>query len=103
MFSADIKPEMVKLCRVTKVKVFFLVLVYVSNFDLFEFSAAIFEKGLFFLVLYPLLSMYIVMVILFFSSSQVLHIIKNSTSKHILDFIHLFFLFFFIGNLVITL
>ena len=47
MFSADITPEMVKLCRVTKVKVFFLVLVYVSNFDLFEFSAAILEKGLF--------------------------------------------------------
>ena len=41
-------PEMLKLCRVTKVKVFFLVLVYVFNFDLFEFSAAILEKGLFF-------------------------------------------------------
>ena len=38
---------MLKLCRVTKVKVFFLVLVYVFNFDLFEFSAAILEKGLF--------------------------------------------------------
>ena len=37
---------MLKLCRVTKVKVFFLVLVYVFNFDLFEFSAAILEKGL---------------------------------------------------------
>ena len=36
-----------KLCRVTKVKVLFLVLVYVFNFDLFEFSAAILEKGLF--------------------------------------------------------
>ena len=36
---------MLKLCRVTKVKVFFLVLVYVFNFDLFEFSAAILEKG----------------------------------------------------------
>ena len=35
-----------KLCRVTKVKVFFLVLVYVFNFDLFEFLAAILEKGL---------------------------------------------------------
>ena len=46
MFSADITPEMVKLCRVTKVKVFFLVLVYVSSFDLFEFSAAILEQGL---------------------------------------------------------
>ena len=29
-----------------KVKVFFLVLVYVFNFDFFEFSAAILEKGL---------------------------------------------------------
>ena len=38
---------MLKLCRVTKVKVFFLVLVYVFNFDLFEFSDAILEKGLF--------------------------------------------------------
>ena len=37
---------MLKRCRVTKVKVFFLVLVYVFNFDLFEFSAAILEKGL---------------------------------------------------------
>ena len=46
IFSADITPEMLKLCRVTKVKVFFLVLVYVFNFDLFEFSAAILEKGL---------------------------------------------------------
>ena len=38
---------MLKLCRVTKVKVLFLVLVYVFNFDVFEFSAAILEKGLF--------------------------------------------------------
>ena len=37
---------MLKLCRVTKLKVFFPVLVYVFNFDLFEFSAAILEKGL---------------------------------------------------------
>ena len=37
---------MLKLCRVIKVKVFFPVLVYVFNFDLFEFSAAILEKGL---------------------------------------------------------
>ena len=36
---------MLKLCRVTKVKVFFLVLVYVFNFHLFE-SDAILEKGL---------------------------------------------------------
>ena len=46
IFSADITPEMLKLCRVTKVKVFFLVLVYVFNFGLFEFSATILEKGL---------------------------------------------------------
>ena len=37
---------MLKLCRVTKVKVLFLVLVYVFNFNLVEFSAAILEKGL---------------------------------------------------------
>ena len=37
---------MLKLGRVTKVKVFFLVLVYVFNFDLFEFLAAVLEKGL---------------------------------------------------------
>ena len=38
---------MLKLDRVTKVKVLFLVLVFVFNFDLFKFSAAILEKGLF--------------------------------------------------------
>ena len=38
---------MLKLCWVTKVKVLFLVLAYVFNFNLFEFSAAILEKGLF--------------------------------------------------------
>ena len=43
----DITPEMLKLGRVTKVKVLFLALVFVFNFDLFEFSAAILEKGLF--------------------------------------------------------
>ena len=37
---------MLKLGRVTKVKVLFLLLVFVFNFDLFEFSAAILEKGL---------------------------------------------------------
>ena len=37
---------MLKLGRVTKVKEFFLVLVYVFNIDLFEFSVAILEKGL---------------------------------------------------------
>ena len=38
---------MLKLGRVTKVKVLFLVLVFIFNFDLFKFSAAILEKGLF--------------------------------------------------------
>ena len=47
IFSAYITPAMLKLSRVTKVKVFFLVLVYVFDFDLFEFSVAILEKGLF--------------------------------------------------------
>ena len=37
---------MLKPGRVTKVKVLFLVLVFVFNFDVFKFSAAIFEKGL---------------------------------------------------------
>ena len=46
IFSADIIPDMLKLCRVTKVKVLSLVLVYVFNFNLFEFSAATLEKGL---------------------------------------------------------
>ena len=52
-FSADMTPEMLKLCRVTKVKVFFLVLVYILNFDLFEFSSATLEKGLFPLIKSP--------------------------------------------------
>ena len=38
---------MLKLSRAIKVNVFFLVLVYVFNFNLFEFSAAILEKGVF--------------------------------------------------------
>ena len=37
---------MLKLGRVTKDKVLYLVLVFVFNFDLFKFSAAILEKGL---------------------------------------------------------
>ena len=45
-FLADITPDTLKICRVTKVKVLFLVLVYVFNFNLFESSAAISEKGL---------------------------------------------------------
>ena len=40
------QPEMLKLGRVTKVKVLFLVLVLVFNFDLFKFLATILEKGL---------------------------------------------------------
>ena len=47
MFSADITPEMLKLCSFTTVKVFFLVLVCIFNFNLFEFLAAILEKCLF--------------------------------------------------------
>ena len=47
IFSADITLDMLKLYRVTKVKVLFPVLVYVFNFNLFEFSAGILEKGLF--------------------------------------------------------
>ena len=46
IFSADISPEMLKHGWVTKVKVLFLVRVFVFNFDLFEFSDAILEKGL---------------------------------------------------------
>ena len=45
IFQPD-TPDMLKRCRVTKVKVLFLVLVYVFHFTLFEFSAAILEKGL---------------------------------------------------------
>ena len=37
---------MLKLGRITKLKEFFLVQVYVINIDLFDFSAAILEKGL---------------------------------------------------------
>ena len=40
---ADITPEILKLCKVTKAKVIFLVLVYVFDIDLFEFSAAILD------------------------------------------------------------
>ena len=38
---------MLKLCSITKVKVFFLVLVYAFHFHLFKVLAAILEKGLF--------------------------------------------------------
>ena len=59
-FGSDISElhcacEMLKLCRVTKVKVFFLVQLHIFNFDLFEFSATILEKGLLQLVLVLLL------------------------------------------------
>ena len=37
---------MLKLGRVTEVKVLFLVMMFVFNFDLFKISAAILEKGL---------------------------------------------------------
>ena len=37
---------MLKLGRVAQFKMLFLVLVFVFNFDLFKFSAAILEKGL---------------------------------------------------------
>ena len=47
IFLADITPDMLKLSGVTKVKVPFLVLLYILNFNLFEFSAAILEKGVF--------------------------------------------------------
>ena len=41
--TADVELQMLKLGRVTNVKVFFLVLVYIFfNFDSFEFSAAIY-------------------------------------------------------------
>ena len=43
IFQADITPDMLKLWRVAKVKVLFLVLVYVFNSYLFEFSAAILD------------------------------------------------------------
>ena len=39
---------MLKLCRVTKVKLLFLLLIYVFYCDLFEFLAAILDKGLLF-------------------------------------------------------
>ena len=47
IFSADITPEMLKLGRVTKVKLFFLVLVYIfdfTNFNLFEFLLPLWRR-----------------------------------------------------------
>ena len=46
IFQLTFSQLILHLCRVTKVKVFFLVLVYVFNFNLFEFLAAILGKGL---------------------------------------------------------
>ena len=46
---------MLKLCKDTRVKVFFLALVYGFNFDLFEISTAILEKGLFKIWLFKIL------------------------------------------------
>ena len=45
IFSADIIPEMLKLCRVTKNDGVLSSAEYVFNFNLFEFSAPILEKG----------------------------------------------------------
>ena len=45
-FLADITPGILKLCRVANIKVLFLVLVHVFNFNLFELSATSLEKGL---------------------------------------------------------
>jgi len=46
IFSADITPEMLKLCRVTKVNVFRssagILFLFLANFKAFEFSAASF-------------------------------------------------------------
>ena len=36
IFSAEITPEMLRICRVTKVEVFFLLLVYAFIFSLFQ-------------------------------------------------------------------
>ena len=44
IFSADITPEMLKLCRVTKVKVFFQVLVYVLNLTYLNFRRLFWRK-----------------------------------------------------------
>ena len=49
IFPADVTPDMLKLCRVTKVQVLFLFLVSVQfqfNFNSFKSIASILEKGL---------------------------------------------------------
>ena len=48
-FSADITPEMLKICRFTKVRCSFYcwhTFLVLASFNLFEFSAAILDKGL---------------------------------------------------------
>ena len=67
---------MLKLCRVTKVKVLFPVLVYVFNFNLFEFSAAILEKGLFHPNLTCMYSHFLTSVNVF-SFSELFHLLEN--------------------------
>ena len=59
------------------VKVFFLVLVYVFNFDLFQFSAAILEKGL--------LSQFIIACVSFTIVDEITR--TKSTWRNILDLI----------------
>ena len=50
---------MLKLGRVAKVKVLFLVLVFVFNYsNVFEFSAAILEKGLLHIIMYTIYLLY---------------------------------------------
>ena len=61
---------MLKLCRVTNVKVLFLVLVYVFDFNLFLFSAAILEKALL------LTGSYFLLILIAFCSK-----IKSDTTK----------------------
>ena len=46
VFSADITPNIINLSRVTKFTVLFLALIFIFNFNLFKFSAAILEKRL---------------------------------------------------------
>ena len=67
---------MLKLGRSTKFKMLFLVLVFVFNFDLFKFSAAILEKGL--LLSRDYGNVIAILLVLHTSSSQ-LNPSKNST------------------------
>ena len=61
---------MLKLCRVTIVKVLFLVLVYVFNFNLFEFSAVILEKGLLSITKYIVFLLFILRTVSFFVTAH---------------------------------